>query len=118
ARGGWVSRRARAAGRGPPRPPPAESHDGGLELPEPKTKIREDLPDLPVPVGPKPRNRDLPDLLAPVGPRPTKGVSDLLAPVGPRPTKGISDLLTPVSPRTQPSTMARPPTTPPPSPQS
>lgn len=93
--------------------PTAESNDGSLDLPEPKTRVREDLPDLPVPVGPKPRNRDVPDLLAPVGPRPTKGVSDLLAPVGPRPTKGMSDLLTPVSPRTQPPTTAPPSTTPP-----
>ena len=80
-----------------------------IDLPAPKIKVpREELPDLPTPVGPRPRNREMPDLLAPVGPKPTKGVSDLLAPVGPRPTKGVSDLLAPVAPRIQP-----PPTVPP-----
>src|SRR5215813_2030794 len=75
--------------------PTAEANDV-LELPEPKTRVREELPDL----------------LVPVGPKPTKGVSDLLVPVGPRPTKGVSDLLTPVAARTQ----APPPTPSPPPP--
>src|SRR5688572_18655923 len=71
-----------------------------IDLPAPKTKERrEELPDLPTPVGPKSRRADLPDLLTPVGPSSRKAsATDLLTPVGPTSQKNLPDLLTPVGP--------------------
>jgi tetratricopeptide (TPR) repeat protein len=74
-----------------------------IDLPAPKTKERrEELPDLPTPVGPRSRKADLPDLLTPVGPTSRKAsATDLLTPVGPTSQKNLPDLLTPVGPTSQ-----------------